>query len=142
EELSFELNNFKDTLHYDAERLNEIETRLHEIDRLKKKYGSTVNEMLEYMAEIEEELEQIHNKDSHLNTLQKQIDETAKDAYLGALNLHHIRKRSAHSLTKEIPKELKSLYIETAQFSIAFHPPTIDQQIRSHEQLHKNGIDR
>lgn len=142
EELSFELNNFKETLHYDADRLNEIETRLHEIDRLKRKYGTSVNEMLEYMAEIEEELEQIRNKDSHLYALQQQIDETVKDAYLEAMNLHEIRKQAAHSLTKEIHKELKDLYLENAEFSISFNPQTSDQQKDDNIQLHKNGIDQ
>lgn len=138
EELSFDLNNFRDTLHYDADRLNEIETRLNELDRLKKKYGSTVNEMLEFMAEIAEEIDQIKNKDSHLSTLQKQIDETAKDAYLEAMNLHEIRKKAANSLTKEIHKELKGLYLENAQFSVSFH----EQQGNEDVKLHKNGFDQ
>lgn len=144
EELSFDLNNFKDTLHYDGERLNEVEARLHEIDRLKKKYGSTVNEMLEYMVEIEEEIDQIRNKDSHLTALQKHIDETAKDAYLEAKHLHELRKKAARSLTKDIHKELKGLYLENAEFSIAFNPNLAEnlndvnwKQIK----LHKNGFD-
>lgn len=142
EELSYDLSDFKDTLHYDAGRLNEIETRLHEIERLKKKYGSSVNEMLEYMAEIEEELEQIRNKDSHLSSLQQQIDETVKDAYLEAMNLHELRKKSAHSLTKEIHQELKDLYLENAQFSISFNTEGMDHEFNGDIQLHKNGIDQ
>src|SRR5690625_1066125 len=137
EELSFELNNFRDTLHYDADRLNEVETRLNEIDRLKKKYGSTVNEMLEYMAEIEEELDQIQNKDSHLNTLQEQINEIAQDAFLEAKNLHEMRSKAATSLTKEIHKEIQDLYLQNAQFSVLF-----DQKITEDVKLHKNGFDQ
>src|SRR5699024_4469482 len=52
EELTFELRQFKDQLNYDDNRLNEIETRLNDINRLKKKYGSTVEAMLEYKIEI------------------------------------------------------------------------------------------
>src|SRR5690625_234352 len=70
EEISFSLRDFNDTLHYDQNRLNEIEARLDEINRLKKKYGTTVNDMLEYLAKIEEEIEQIQNKDTHLVTLE------------------------------------------------------------------------
>lgn len=142
EELSFELNNFRESLHYDADRLNEIEARLHEIDRLKKKYGSTVNEMLEYMAEIEEEIERIRNKDSHLSALKKQIDETAKDAYLEAKNLHEIRKKAASSLTKEIHKELNGLYLENAQFSVSFQSKISDHSLDENIKLHRNGIDQ
>ena len=59
EELTYELRNHIDTLQFDPERLNEIESRLNEINRLKRKYGQSVNDIIEYMATIEEEIEQI-----------------------------------------------------------------------------------
>ena len=65
-------------------------------------------------------LEQITNKDSHLSTLNQQIEEIEKDAYLEAIQLHDIRKRAANSLTKAIYKEFKGLYLEKASFSISF----------------------
>src|SRR5699024_646560 len=63
ESMAFDLRNKIDSLQYNPERLNEIESRLNELNRLKKKYGTTVNEMITYTAKIEEELEQIINKD-------------------------------------------------------------------------------
>lgn len=148
EELSFELRDFRDGLHYDSQRLNEIESRLHEINRLKKKYGSTVNDMLEYLAEIEEEIEQIKNKDSHLATLENRIQEVFKDAYLEAQQLHDIRKQFAHALTNDIHEELKSLYLENAKFTVSFKPmmKIIDIKnttIENHEMLlNENGFDQ
>lgn len=130
EELSFEIRNYTDSLQYDESRLNEIEGRLDEITRLKKKYGPTVNEMLDYLAKIEEESELIENKDSHLIKLQKDIENIQKDAYLEAMNLHELRISAAEMLTKEIHKELKGLYLEKADFSIAFDPfLTEDEEI-------------
>ncbi|WP_404452963.1 DNA repair protein RecN [Virgibacillus necropolis] len=145
EELSYDLRNYSDTLQHDPDRLNEIESRLNEINRLKKKYGSTVNEIIDYMGKIQEEIEEITNKDSHLYKLENQIDETKQDAYLEAKQLHDIRKKAAGDLTKEIHYELKDLYLEKATFSIAFaskedvesdngiNPPPL--------KLHKNGFD-
>src|SRR5690625_2099007 len=101
-----------------------------------------MNEMIDYMAEIQDELEQMRNKDSHLSSLQQQIDETVKDAYLEAMNLHELRKKSAHSLTKEIHQELKDLYLENAQFSISFNTEGMDHEFNGDIQLHKNGIDQ
>src|SRR5699024_10283633 len=74
EELSFELGNYMENQQYDPEQLNEMEARLYELDRLKRKYGTTVNDMLKYVAEIEEEIEQLKNKDTHLAKLQEEID--------------------------------------------------------------------
>lgn len=144
EELSFELSDFVDTLHYDADRLNEIESRLSEIHRLKKKYGPTVNDMLEYMAEIEEELDQIKNKDSHLERLNKEKDGVAQDAFLEAKHLHDLRKEAAKSLTKDIHQELKGLYLEKATFSVSFEPDNLNHHTdfsKGDFKLHANGID-
>lgn len=146
EELAFELRSFSDTLHYDEARLNEIETRLHEIDRLKKKYGETVNDMLLYMGTIAEELEQIQNKDSHLQQLEKEIGGVAKDAFLEAKELHDLRKKASKALIKDIHQELQTLYLEQTEFSIHFDPiPSIDH-IESTNlegvQLGPNGFDR
>jgi len=146
EELSFALRNFSETLEYNPARLNEIESRLNEINRLKKKYGATVNDVLEYMAKIEEEIDEIKNKDSHLNRLVEQISEMKKDTFLEAKHLHDLRRRAANSLINEVHDELASLYLEKASFSIAFSPE-IDENALTYFENHpvkfyKNGIDQ
>src|SRR5699024_9213167 len=146
EELSFALRNFSETLEYNPVRLNEIESRLNEINRLKKKYGATVNDVLEYMAKIEEEIDEIKNKDSHLNRLVEQIYEMKKDTFLEAKHLHDLRRRAANSLINEVHDELASLYLEKASFSIAFIPE-IDENALTYFENHpvkfyKNGIDQ
>lgn len=140
EELTYEIRNYTETLQYNPERLNEIESRLNEVSRLKKKYGSTVNEVLEYMAKIEEEIEEITNKDSHLKKLSEQIDEVKKDAFLEAVHLHELRKKFADALIKDIYKELKGLYLEKATFQIAFDQNGLVKDMES-VRLNKNGFD-
>jgi DNA repair protein RecN (Recombination protein N) len=135
ETMSFDVRNYIDQLQYNPARLNEIEERLNEINRLKKKYGPTVNEMLTYMAKIEEELEELTNKDSHLNTLVEEIEELEKDALLEAHQLHDLRLKAAEQLTKEIHEELKGLYLEKATFQISF------AEDKEHPKLHRNGYD-
>lgn len=139
EEMTYDLRNHLDQLYYEPERLNEIEARLSEINRLKKKYGPTVNDILEYMAKIEEEIEQITNKDSHLSLLAEQIEDMAKDAYLEAKQLHDIRKKAASALSVEIHEELKGLYLEKAAFTIDFNQKEIMDG--KDVQLHENGFD-
>ncbi|WP_047979959.1 DNA repair protein RecN [Ornithinibacillus contaminans] len=138
EDLSFELSHYLESLEYDPNRLNEIEGRLSEIGRLKKKYGTSVSEILEYMATLEEEIEQIKNKDSHLKKLADEIEEVKQDAYLEAKQLHDLRKKAADALTLEVHEELKDLYLEKASFSIHFK---LDSTA-SETLLHKNGYDQ
>ncbi|MEN2766035.1 DNA repair protein RecN [Ornithinibacillus xuwenensis] len=137
EDLTFELSNYIESLEYDPNRLNEIEGRLAEISRLKKKYGSTVAEMLDYMGTIEEEIEQIKNKESHLQKLENEIDDVRQDAFLEAKQLHDLRKKAADSLISEVHVELKDLYLEKASFSIQFKPDSSENSV----ELYKNGFD-
>ncbi|WP_077308771.1 DNA repair protein RecN [Terribacillus halophilus] len=118
EDLTFQLSSQLDSLSYDPERLNEIEMRLNEINRLKKKYGSSVEEILEYASRIEEEIDQIQNRDSHVHQLEQQITEMSEDAMLEAKQLHDLRVQAASQLTEAIHEELKDLYLEKARFHV------------------------
>lgn len=138
EDLTYELGNFLEALEYDPDRLNEIESRLSEISRLKKKYGSSVSDIIEYMGSIEEEIEQIKNKDSHLQKLASEIEEIKLDAFLEAKQLHALRKEAASKLIQEVQDELKDLYLEKASFSVQFTP----ENVVENATLHKNGIDQ
>ncbi len=140
EELMYELRNYADSLQYDSERLNEIESRLYEIDRLKKKYGPSVNEILEYLGKIEEEIEQLTDKDTHLAKFEEQIAETYQDAYLEAKELHDLRQKAAKSLTDNIYGELAGLYLEKASFSISFDSKT-ETGTEKNVKLHRDGFD-
>lgn len=55
-----------DSLDYDTERVEFIESRLNEINQLKRKYGRTIEEILEYGAGIEEEVEKLQNRETHI----------------------------------------------------------------------------
>ncbi|RSK27786.1 DNA repair protein RecN [Bacillus sp. HMF5848] len=133
EDMAHELQGALDSLEYDQGRLNFIEGRLHEISRLKKKYGVSVNDIIEYGAEIEEEIEKIDNKDSILTSYAKQLDGIKEDVLVEAENLSAIRKKYADKLTTVIMQELKELYMEKTKFTIEFESLGVNFQ--------KNGID-
>ncbi|GIO23180.1 DNA repair protein RecN [Oceanobacillus sp. J11TS1] len=135
EEITFEIRNYLDQLQYNPERLNELEQRMDELNRLKRKYGPTVEEMLDYLGRVEEEIEQITNRESHLNTLVTEIEELEKDALLEAEQLHHLRKQAAEQLTNDIHRELKDLYLEKTTFSIDFEDS-------AQRKLKPNGYDK
>jgi len=120
EDATFQMRNLLDELEYDPERLNYIETRLNEIKQLKRKYGATVEEILEYASKIEEEIDQIENRDSHLQSVKKELDSVGKDVAVEAANVSQIRKAWAKKLADEIHRELKSLYMEKSTFDTEF----------------------
>ncbi len=120
EETIYLLRDKLEMLEFDPERLNQIETRLNEISFLKKKYGETVMDILEYAAAIEDEIDKIQNRDVHVQKLQDDLREVIEDLLLEAKNLTAIRKNLAGTLTKAIHRELKELYMEKTTFDIEF----------------------
>ena len=114
------LRNELDGLEYDPQRLNEIEDRLNEINQLKRKYGKTINDIVEYAAKIEEEIETLQNKETHISELEKELSSIKKDLILEAKQLSEIRHKWADKLTKLIHKELKELYMAKTIFEMRF----------------------
>src|SRR5699024_6246002 len=100
--------------HFDEARLNEIENRLNELSQLKRKYGNTVAEMMEYEQKIREELNTLQHKDTHIEQLETQIKEIEALAYQEAKKLRQIRKLAADALEKAMMQELQDLYLENA----------------------------
>lgn len=119
EDLQAEIAAIKDNLYFDEERLNAVEARLNEINRLKKKYGTTVAEILAYKEKIATEIEELIDRDSHLEALQKQISSLEEKALEKAHQIHQLRRETARKLEKDLQKELADLYLENATFKVA-----------------------
>lgn len=84
EDSTFQIRNMLDELEYDPERLDYIESRLNEIKQLKRKYGATVEDIQAYSAKIEEEIDRIENRDSHLQALKSRLESIGKDVAIEA----------------------------------------------------------
>ncbi len=112
------LRQVKDKLEFEPEQLAEVERRLDVIQALKRKYGKTVDEILEYAATIQDELDEIKHYDSRLQQLQKQLQELAADVAVEALELSAIRKNLASRLAQAIEEQLRELHMERARFHI------------------------
>lgn len=128
------LRNELDKLEYDPERLHEIEDRLTEINQLKRKYGKTIDEVLEYAAKIEEEFDTLQNKETHIEKLQKELNNIIKDLAVEARELSNIRQNYAGTLTSLIHRELKELYMEKTVFDVRF--------ISDYESFSPTGSDK
>jgi DNA repair protein RecN (Recombination protein N) len=120
EDTSRSLRNFLDRMEYDPKRTNEIEERLTEINQLKRKYGKTIEDILEYSAKIEEEIETLQNKETHIHQLETELASLKKDLVLEAKQVTDLRQKWAKSLTKLIHRELKDLYMEKTIFEVQF----------------------
>jgi DNA repair protein RecN (Recombination protein N) len=128
-----------DQLEFEPDRLDLIETRLNEINGLKRKYGSSVEEILAYSSKIEEEIETILNKDSHIEELQNKMQSLEKDLTIEAKNLTQSRKKWAKKLTVSIHEQLKQLYMDKTKFEVRFS--SREETSFSFSQFKKDGWD-
>lgn len=118
EDMNRSLRNELEGLEFDPNRLNEIEERWNEITQLKRKYGKTIEEIVEYAAAIEAEIETLQNKETHIGQLEKELVDLKMSLEAKAHTLSQLRKKWANQLTILIHKELKELYMEKSVFEI------------------------
>ncbi|RBN37912.1 DNA repair protein RecN, partial [Priestia megaterium] len=120
EDASYKIRQQLDLLEFDPKRLDFIEARLNEINHLKRKYGQSVDEILEYAAQIEDEIDRIENRDTHVSKIKEQLNSVAQDLLVEANNVSAIRKKLAQELTDSIHHELQELYMAKTVFQIKF----------------------
>ncbi len=131
EEVAYQLREKLDMMEYDPNRLDYIETRLNEIRMLKRKYGNTIEEILEYEESIQTEISTIENKDVLIETARKQLEQLETTCIKEATLLSEYRHKLAEHLTDAIHKELRELYMEKTKFKIVMEkiPGSIDDPL-------------
>ena len=118
EDLAFSMRDFRNSLEFSPERLAEIENRLAEVARLKRKYGGTIETVLAHFAESSERLRNIETAELREAELQKELTAAREDYLKTARELHERRAKSAKKLEKEIETNLKAVSLEKARFEV------------------------
>lgn len=109
-----------DQLEFQPEELNQIESRLNDLNQLKRKYGKTIEDIIQYEQEISSEMEKLTDSESHVGHLETKLATLKTELTKHAATLTDIRKKAAVTLEKQIKQELNQLYMEKAIFSVRF----------------------
>lgn len=109
EDLVYELRSYGKELNADPQSLDQIETKMNQLRQLQKKYGNSMDEILEAHTEISEELNIIENSDALIADLRKEKAEIEKALISQAKELHKRRLSGAELLSKNVNDELKDL---------------------------------
>ncbi|HHY82042.1 MAG TPA: DNA repair protein RecN [Clostridiales bacterium] len=118
-----DLRVYRDSFEYDPDRLEQIESRLNEILVLKRKYGSTIEDILKLKAEMEAELDAIDNSQERLEALYKENDVHYKKVLRLCEKTTGMRKKCAAFLEKELTKELAYLNMNKTVFKVNIVSP-------------------
>ncbi|HLJ13561.1 MAG TPA: DNA repair protein RecN [Bryobacteraceae bacterium] len=122
DEMSHGLRDYLGGLEADPGRLEEVENRLAAIDRLKRKYGASVEEILAFLDEVRRRLESIETTGERRAVLQKEQARLAEVFRAAAADLTERRKQAARELAKRVEAELASLAMQRTVFQPEITP--------------------
>ena len=116
EDVAGELRDHLDQMAYSGEELEQIESRLDVIHRLKRKYGGSVEEILQYAERAQRELDEITFSEERLAQLEKELAAATAEAKAAGLLLRETRQTAARAMETRLSQELAALDMPRAQF--------------------------
>jgi len=120
EDIIAEIRKFKDGISFSPEILEETVSRLNTLDGLKRKYGGTIEKVLEYKEKIAADLDKIENIDAIRDNLSRSLTETEKALTEASRNLTLLRKDAAKDVERRINEALKELNFKDTVLTVFF----------------------
>ncbi|MFN8944301.1 MAG: DNA repair protein RecN, partial [Pseudobdellovibrionaceae bacterium] len=103
---------------FDAEKLEELENRLSQFRKLQKKYGSSLQEILKQLVDVENEIHRLETSDQNLEKFQKELSDIEKKLHSQAMQIHEKRKNGSQVLSNSVNQELSDLNMKGVTFSV------------------------
>ena len=122
QDVAEELRDARDDLTYSADELEQVESRLDTIHKLRKKYGTSCEDILQYLENAIKELDEIEFADDHLERLKAKCEKAEKATWEAALALRKSREVGSEQLSQQIRAELAGLDMPKVQFACNFTP--------------------
>lgn len=122
EEVAHSLRSYMGGLSGDPHRQEVVNERLSQIDKLKRKYGPTLEEVKLYLSQASEELISLDSRESEIEDLENRLITVQKESELLAKKLSTKRKQTAKLLQKEMTRELRELNMPKVEFAVEITP--------------------
>ena len=126
-DLASRLRDYSETVEPNEQRMDEINERIDILDKLKRKYGRTLEDVLTNYEKMSEELSSIGFSAEQVVELEQKLETLQNELQTSAQKLTNSRKNNAQILSEKITKELEKLELPKARFEIAVEPCNINQ---------------
>jgi len=134
EEIAYQLRDYTNAIEFNPDRLEAVQERLAEIQKARRKYGDTVDEILAYSQEIQREVQELSHRETQIEQLTEKEKKLGKEYLELARRLSQERHQKAQLLSQQVERELADLHMESAVFMA--HLST------SEDRATEQGIDR
>ena len=120
EEANTRLRRYAERVHFEPGALEQLEDRLAEIHRLKRKYNGSVEDILRIQAEVESQLKSLQHHEEEIPALERTFEAARQTAWETAGVLGQERQKAAKQFKREMEKEVKSLGMPETVFEVRF----------------------
>ncbi|MFZ5988854.1 MAG: DNA repair protein RecN [Bacillota bacterium] len=135
-----EIRSMRDEVEYNPGLLEQVEERLDLIFKLKKKYGDSIEEILEYLKNAKDELDEIINNEEIINKLMEDIEKKDEELYKIAKDINSERVKAAKLLEEKIGAELNDLEMKNARLKVNIEFD--DTREKGERKYNHNGLDK
>ena len=118
DEASSALRDYLDRLEADPDRLENIEARLAQMDRLKRKYGSSIDEILAFLEDVRSKIGSVESAGERRTSLAAEVERLSKEYEAAAARLTKLRREAAQRLARAVERELASLAMQKTTFEL------------------------
>ncbi len=122
QDVSYSLRDYLGRMEANPARLDEIENRLAALDKLKRKYGATVDEILAFLADVTRKLNDVETSGERIGELKREQTRLAAEYEKSAGELTALRKSAAVKLGQRVEQELKPLAMDRTIFRVTVEP--------------------
>lgn len=141
DDITEDIRNERDNTEYNPDLLEEIEERLDLIFKLKRKYGGTIQEVLDYCIKTEAQLEEIVKSEEITEQLREKLNETDKRLYKTSVELNAERIKASKILESKISNELDDLEMKKAKFKVEIQFDE-GREFNGDRKYMQSGLDR
>ena len=134
-DIASEINSYASRCEFDQARIDEIQERIYLLDKLKRKYGVTLEDVINTYEKLSEEYSNIEASDEILIELTKKVDELKQKLEDKVKILSENRKEVAEDLSKIIEKELSELELPKSKFVIDLKPCELNSNGAEHVEF-------
>ncbi|MGD2126729.1 MAG: DNA repair protein RecN [Desulfobacteraceae bacterium] len=145
EEAALTLRDIQKTIVIDPHRLEEVEERLQWINRLKRKYGSSIEEIMKFKERVSIMMDNLDQRREELERINREIKAAEEEIVSKAALLSKKRKQAANAFEKSVKRELDLLDMRGTRFEVRFHqemPDPGDTSEKAMRMIKADGYDR
>ncbi len=142
EDIIEELSNYLKNIQIDETRLEDVEARLDILQKLKRKYGGSLDAVIAHLESIEHELSEVENISDKINATEAKLSELHSQLDKLALKLSEKRNLTATNLAKKLETELTTLKMSQTQFQVFLHTISADDKADPYLTIDGKAIDK